>query len=106
MIQLEDTELKVVHIDEDEPDFYIAFLLEKAQSGQFEPNSFMETLGMFDETGKTDEEVEVGIMEIMHNAGVLEMFEREEIDEMASQGLIEKNDLHASLYEVYITEQT
>jgi hypothetical protein len=105
-MKLEDTDLKVVHIDEDEPDFYIAFLLEKAKAGSFEPNAFMATLGMFDEDGKTDEEIEVGIIEIMHNAGVLEMFEKEEIDEMASQGIIEKNDLHASLYEVYITEQT
>jgi hypothetical protein len=95
----------VYNVDEDEPSFYVAFLLEKRVSETFDVNAFMNALGTLDDEGKTEDEVNVEISQLMHAHGVLEMFEKEEIEKMAKDKLIDTDDLHGSLYEVFITEQ-
>jgi hypothetical protein len=106
MISKDQTDLKLYHIEEEEPTFYVAFLLEKRVSETFDVNAFMNALGTLDDEVKAEDEVDVEISQLMHAHGVLEMFDKEEIEKMAKDDLIDTDDLHGSLYEVYITEQT
>ncbi len=105
MIKLEETDLILVNIDEEDPEFYVAFLLEKGKVATFDAQSFMNDLGAIDDSEKDDELVDVEISELMHKWGVLEMFDKSEIEELSADDLIDTSALHESLYEVFITDQ-
>lgn len=105
MIKLEETELLLAHPDEEDSNYFIAFLLVKEKAGTFDAAAFMEALGQIDEDDTDEEKVEIEISELMNTFGVLEMFERDDVEEFVENELIDVEELHESLYEVFVTEQ-